>query len=466
MFTFSLRGTSLALAALIALPLFSSVSYAQGEDPRLEELLSQVRKLSSRVEELEEEREDRGSPLEDRVNALSASLGSAGTSDFNSYWKTGLRLDNGDKSFRLKIGGRIQNDWAFGTQDNDYEQNTAAGRFEDGTKFRRARLFIAGQIHEHVIFKAEFDFAGGDADFADVYLGLRNVGFIDKIRVGHFKQFFSLEQLTSSRFITFMERSLADVFAPGRETGLGVNGTALDQNITWGFSVFRDVDSYGDSAPADDGAYGVSGRVTWVPWYCDDCDALLHVGGGIVYQGANADAIRFRQRPEISISPRIFDTGSIEADSVLRLNLELAFVWSSFSFQAEYFYAEIEGTNGNPDPAFWGGYAYVSYFLTGEKRSYDRKNGIFGRVIPHENFLEGDGCGAWEVAFRASYLDLNDDDANGGKAFNITVALNWYLNPNTQIKLNYIYTNLDEFAPAETGDGESHVVGIRFQIDF
>ncbi|MEE9393128.1 MAG: porin [Planctomycetota bacterium] len=466
MFTHSSRGLLLALATLMAWPLLGSLSYAQDKDARMEELLQQVRKLSTRVEELEDEREDRGSRLEDRINALTAGLGTASTNDFNSHWKGGLRFDNGDKSFRLHIGGRIQNDWAWGTQDKDYEQNPAAGHFEDGTLFRRTHLQIDGQIHEHVIFKTEFNFAGGDADFFDVWIGLKNIGFVERIRVGHFKHFYSLEKLTSNGHTTFMERSLADVFAPGRETGLGINGTALEQNLTWGISVFREVDSYGDSAPADDGAYGVSARVTWIPWYCDQCDGLLHLGGGIVYEGASNDAIRFRQRPEISISPTIFDTGSIEADSILRLNLELAFVWGAFSFQSEYFYIEIEGTNGNPDPAFWGAYAYVSFFLTGEQRPYNRKHGVFGRAAPHENFLEGDGWGAWEVAARASYLDLNDDDVNAGKAFNITIALNWYLNPHTMIKLNYIYTNLDEFAPNEVNDGEAHIVGMRFQIDF
>ena len=68
-------------------------------------------------------------------------------------------------------------------------------------------------------FKAQYDFAGGDVDFKDVWIGLDGQDCLGcmfpDITVGHFKEYFSQEELTSSKYITFLERSLpVSTFAP------------------------------------------------------------------------------------------------------------------------------------------------------------------------------------------------------------------------------------------------------------
>ena len=65
---------------------------------------------------------------------------------------------------------------------------------------------------------------------------------------------------------------------------------------------------------------------------------------------------------------------------------ELAFVYGPLSFQSEYYVNYINRITG-ADCKAQGAYAYVSYFLTGENRPYDRTRGIFGRVKPYENFF-------------------------------------------------------------------------------
>ena len=58
----------------------------------------------------------------------------------------------------------------------------------------------------------------------------------------------------------------------------------------------------------------------------------------------------------------------------------------------------------------------MSYFLTGENRPYNRKMGVFDRVKPYEDFFRVRTCdgnvatgrGAWEVAYRFSYIDMLD----------------------------------------------------------
>ena len=44
---------------------------------------------------------------------------------------------------------------------------------------------------------------------------------------------------------------------------------------------------------------------------------------------------------------------------------------------------------------------------------------------------------------RFSYLDLNDKAIQGGQIYDWTVGLNWYLNPNMKVQLNYIAEHRD-----------------------
>ena len=58
--------------------------------------------------------------------------------------------------------------------------------------------------------------------FKDVYIQVHDLPVIGNVRVGHFKECFGLEQLTSDNYTTFMERSLDDegAFVPGRNDGI------------------------------------------------------------------------------------------------------------------------------------------------------------------------------------------------------------------------------------------------------
>ena len=136
-------------------------------------------------------------------------------------------------------------------------------------------------------------------------------------------------------------------------------------------------------------------------------------------------------------------------------------------------------------PDFHGCYAHVSYFLTGEHRPYNRTAGKFARVVPFENFFRvrtegGDvvtGTGAWEIAYRFSYVDMDffdEDEAvaaerfKGGRSVNHTFGLNWYLNPYSRVMFNYINSDANRrpFAGGGVIAGNMNILMTRFQIDF
>lgn len=107
-------------------------------------------------------------------------------------------------------------------------------------------------------------------------------------------------------------------------------------------------------------------------------------------------------------------------------------------------------------------YAQASYALTGERRSYNRKQGVFGRIIPHHNFGAGH-WGAWELAARWSWIDLNDANIQGGELTDLTFGVNWYLNRYFKTQFNYIHAFLN--SPG-MGDSGTDIVAVRAQIDF
>ena len=63
--------------------------------------------------------------------------------------------------------------------------------------------------------------------------------------------------------------------------------------------------------------------------------------------------------------------------------------------------------------------------------------GAFGSVHPDEPFW-WEKAGAFEIAGRYSYLDLDSAGINGGVLHDWTLGLNWYTNRNSRVMLNYI----------------------------
>ncbi len=122
-------------------------------------------------------------------------------------------------------------------------------------------------------------------------------------------------------------------------------------------------------------------------------------------------------------------------------------MFGPFSLQGEYFWTNTDAPDVD-DPSFTGWYAFGSWFVTGESRTYN--DGAFDRVKPTNNFYIGQpGWGAVELALRYSALDLTDGGIEGGEQQNVTVGINWYLNPSYRIMLNYVNANTASTRPSD-----------------
>ena len=407
-------------------------------------------------------------------------------------------LDNAFKSFQEKankktypsvtVNGVFQSDAGWIHQDSNSEAQY--GQIQDGADFRRARLSAKGSVTEltNYFFQMDFGFFGRPT-FTDVWVEQTKVPFFGNVRIGQWKQPFGLETVSSFRYTTFMERSvLFQPFTPFRHIGIGFYDHSDDLSNTWAASVFRSGQDQFGGTLSSDGGYGTAERLTWVPsWDCDGKN-YVHLGVGHFFNAPPEDTINFRTIPEFFVgangpgavgssgqavpggsngTPFFVATGPLANVPYYNvLGSELLWVEGPFSLQSE---AMVNLVNQNGvNSALPGAYAQAGYFLTGEHRPYDRKTGTIDRVIPKSNLtFAGTNCnpglGAWEVAGRWSWLDLNDNVIQGGTIVDYTAGVNWYWNPYTKMVFNYVHSISDSPVLPQS---QTDMFGVRAQLDF
>ncbi len=399
---------------------------------------------------------------------------------------------------------------AVSQMDNgSFGQNTTSlkeyGVIDNGADFRRSRLTANGGLTSNMNYFFQMDFSfPGRPTFTDVWMEVTKIPIFGNIRAGQWKQPFSLEVVSSFRYTTFAERSLLfNSFTPFRHIAIGFYDWLENERATWAFSAYRaGQDQFGDALSyGNNGNYAIVGRTTGLLWYECEGTQYLHVGAAYNYvapQGLNgvganvpfgAPAASFGTIPEYFIgqnqtvttgtagtsqptsaidgTPRTVNTGNFLVNHYNLLGTEALWVQGPLSVQSEFMYLNATRPSGL-SAQFAGFYTTVGYFLTGEHRPYLKKSGAIDRIKVLRNFIKEDhddewGLGGWEIALRQSYVDLNSRDIVGGREYNTTIGLNWYLNSYAKVQFNYIRANVDRGAFA---DSNTNIYGIRGQFDF
>lgn len=411
----------------------------------------------------------------------------------------------------VEVNGAFQADAGFFSQDEN--STTAYGPIQNGADFRRARLSAKGSLTETTNYFFQMDFAFfGRPTFTDLWVEQTQIPGLGAVRIGQWKQPFSLEVVSSYRYTTFVERSsLFQAFTPFRHLGTGFYNNSEDLKSTWAASVFTTgQDQFGGTLTTI-GGVGTAERFTYLP-YWDECSNgrdYLHLGFAHYFNAPPNKTTIFRSIPELFIgaigagsigssgqsipgsahgTPFFVNTGNLGVSSFNVLGSEILWVNGPLSIQSEAMVnfvdqsAGVTGTqniDGGSMAVLPGMYVQAGYFLTGEHRPYDRKAGAIDRIVPLHNFgpwRDDGGFGAWEVAGRYSYLDLNDKNIRGGQMSNYTAGLNWYLNPYWKIQFNYIHSSSNyQYAaggpptntPAASFLGnQTNMFDLRCQIDF
>ncbi|MCH2190968.1 MAG: ATPase [Gammaproteobacteria bacterium] len=331
------------------------------------------------------------------IAASAVSIAPAANAEVKVSTKGGLKVTSGD--YKFQFGGRVMYDF------NKSELNGETD--ENDFDLRRGRLYAKGNIAKNWAFKSQFNVDGGG--FEDLYIRYTGFGKGANITIGNQKMPFGLEELTSSKDISILERSaITERYAVGRAEGIQLHGKA-GGNSTYAIGVFTD-----DEKDAD---VGFAARYTTA--FKGD-NSLVHLG--VAYKDINEDSA---------------------------LGVEGAFASGPFHVQAEY----VDGEEGSNDDLS-GYYLQAGYILTGESRPY--KGGKFKRVTP-----EGKG-GAWEVVARYEDGDGNHSDIELGRddASAFTLGLNWYAHKNVKLGVNYTD------GESNTSDDDGSEFRIRFQLTF
>ena len=327
-----------------------------------------------------------------------------------------------------------------------------------GSKLRRVRLGVQGDMPGGFGYKVEADFAGNEVDLTDAFLSYEDGGF--EVRAGQFNNFQSLEELTSSLNTSFIERAaFTDAFGFRRKVGVGGQWSGGDVLVQAG--AFAD-----NSETLPDGSRSYDARIVFMP---KTSFGQLHLGASVHQTDLDdGETVRYRQRPLVNFtSVRPVNTGSLDATGEFGYGAEAALISGPFHFAGEAFWQQPELVAAASDPTFFGGYVEAGVFLTpGDSRGY--KGGTFDRIKPSSPVGEG-GFGAVQFNLRYDRLDLSADGIAGGTQDGYYASLIWSPTAYTRLMLNYGHLEYGDAAvPAANGDRDYaiDVVGARAQVDF
>ena len=376
-----------------------------------------------------------------------------------------------------------------------------ADKIGNGVSIRRARFAVKGQVDENWYGEFDMDLANGLVELKDAivrYTGLPNW----EIQVGNFKENFSIQRNTTSRYLQFMERPMVcSALAPSRHFGFnvkyakdwfwgsaGIFGPEIAGAEEWQYIADNNKD-FGYNA-----GMSLTGKVVFRPLYKKE-NSSLHIGGALSYRTPKVSAEKYgtyraSARNSTSINRKKYlDTNDLAGyDHNLLWTVELAGHYKGLRYEAAYIQDNVKFKADAADPApkkFWGWYAQAGYLLFGGNQRYDANGGKYTKIKP------GKKWGDIELCARYEYCNLNSGMVFGGAAEAYALGLNYWVTNNVKMQVNYQFNNNDRYANGKnklfvglddkgeptkdyakvvTAKGKAgvdyHMISVRFEIDF
>jgi phosphate-selective porin OprO/OprP len=426
-------------------------SFAAEDADSIEALKQQIQLLDQKVRILERKRE----------HDLEAADAKAKTATKVSLGAGGFAVTSADSNFVFKVRGYVQVDGRF------YPSDRVDTTINDTFLMRRVRPIFEGTAYDQFDYRLMLDFGAqatlstaNNALVQDAYVNARLAPEF-QIQAGKFKEPVSLERLQSGANLLFVERAYPTQLAPNRDVGVQLQGDLFNGALRYEAGLFNGVANggSGDFETADRDK-DFAGRLFATPFKNSDVDALRGLGFGVSgTYGNQQGALRsfISEGAQRFFSYRTSTTAgnpNVLADGNHWRALPHAYYyWGGFGLLAEYAVSSQEilqagggaGAGARERLTHKGWQIAGSYFLSGEENSFKAVNPL--RPVGGAN----GGWGAWEITARVSGLDVDDDAfpifANPATAATAAltygVGLNWHLNRNLKLTLNYGHTDFD-----------------------
>lgn len=416
-----------------------------------------------------------------------------------------------------KVTGRVHFDMRNIDNGSIISDDRDSANYADNFEIRRARIGVVGSINKDIGYEVVANAVGSTTNFIDT--AWANYGFnkAAQFRAGRFKQPFSLEELTSSNSIDFMERSYGNQIIPGKRLGVMLHGEP-SKGVNYGLSAFQN--DFNEASNSTNAGNNYAARIALnAADFASMEDTVLHIGlaqtagksqVNPTSSGSTSSApstttravvVAFRDenrglsniyRARIagtSLNTAAYGGISNQVANIDKVQngLELAIAKGPFKFQAEQINSDYSATStaNTLDVKVKTNYAEVMYNITGEEWSKAYKGGAFSGITPSTVFMKdyggvvGNGKGAWQAGLRVSSFEAtpsnntgsNNTLENSTKATTTTYALNWIMNNNARVMLNYAETDFGSaVTPLDvvgaTSITKERVISLRTQVNF
>jgi phosphate-selective porin OprO/OprP len=459
--------------SVLGLGVSNSVSHAQQAQSApvsTETLLKRIEELEQQVKVLSRNQEiDHETAAEKSKTTPTVSLGS-----------NGLLFRSADSNFVMRLGAHIQADGRF------FLNNTSAT--DDTFLMRKVRPIFEGTVFDKLDYRLMLDFGSGlNASAANI--GFAQEAYVNarlwpefQIRAGKFKEPVGLERLQSDVDYLFVERSYPSQLVPNRDVGVMLHGVIENGLLNYQLGVFNGVTdgNSGDIETTDDDK-DIAARVFVQPFFNTEIAPLRGLGFGVAgTYGHHAGPLRGYTSPgQQPIFAYYSGTGTnavtASDGNISRITPQLYYYHGPFGVLAEYAISssDVKRSGGGvaPQTAKLDHTAWqvaLSYFLTGED------NGFKNPAPLNPVTFHGGGWGAWEVVARVSELKLDpgafpffaDPKSNASDAFSYAAGVNWHLNKNFKLTLDYEHTNFKGGAGNPVLARDEDVILTRAQITF